>query len=225
MASYTTSLRLVQPATGEYSGTWGTQVNTGLTALVDTSIAGTATITMTAADYTLSNSNGVADEARAMFIVLGGTPGASYQVICPAVSKLYFVTNNTGFAQTVKTSAGSGVSVANNAKLALRCDGTNVVEALSYGVGDALLSANNAFTGANTFYNATGQTFGTATAAQDGIILAGRAGGTSTYRVTFQPTTLTASRTLTLPDASGTLVNTATNSGNNIFMSNNFGGF
>jgi hypothetical protein len=100
-----------------------------------------------------------------------------------------------------------------------------VVEALSYGVGDALLSANNAFTGANTFYNATGQTFGTATAAQDGIILAGRAGGTSTYRVTFQPTTLTASRTLTLPDASGTLVNTATNSGNNIFMSNNFGGF
>jgi hypothetical protein len=160
-----------------------------------------------------------------MFIVLGGTPGASYQVICPAVSKLYFVTNNTGFAQTVKTSAGSGVSVANNAKLALRCDGTNVVEALSYGVGDALLSANNAFTGANTFYNATGQTFGTATAAQDGIILAGRAGGTSTYRVTFQPTTLTASRTLTLPDASGTLVNTATNSGNNIFMSNNFGGF
>jgi hypothetical protein len=224
-STFTNSLRLVLPATGELSNTWGTVFNAGATSLIDTSIAGTASITMTAADYTLSNSNGVADEARAMFIVLGGTPGASYQVICPAVSKLYFVTNNTGFAQTVKTSAGSGVSVANNAKLALRCDGTNVVEAVSYGVGDALLSANNAFTGANTFYNATGQTFGTATAAQDGIILAGRAGGTSTFRVTFQPTTLTASRTLTLPDASGTLVNTATNSGSNIFMSNNFGGF
>jgi hypothetical protein len=224
-STFTNSLRLVLPATGELSNTWGTVFNAGATSLIDSSIAGTSSITMTAADYTLSNSNGVADEARAMFIVLGGTPGASYQVICPAVSKLYFVTNNTGFAQTVKTSAGSGVSVANNAKLALRCDGTNVVEALSYGVGDALLSANNAFTGANTFYNATGQTFGTATAAQDGIILAGRAGGTSTFRVTFQPTTLTASRTLTLPDASGTLVNTATNSGSNIFMSNNFGGF
>jgi hypothetical protein len=224
-STFTNSLRLVLPATGELSNTWGTVFNAGATSLIDTSIAGTASITMTSTDYTLSNSNGVADEARAMFIVLGGTPGASYQVICPAVSKLYFVTNNTGFAQTVKTSAGSGVSVANNAKLALRCDGTNVVEALSYGVGDALLSANNAFTGANTFYNATGQTFGTATAAQDGIILAGRAGGTSTFRVTFQPTTLTASRTLTLPDASGTLVNTATNSGSNIFMSNNFGGF
>jgi hypothetical protein len=132
MASYTTSLRLVQPSTGEYSGTWGTQVNTGLTALVDASVAGTASITMTAANYTLSNANGAADEARAMFLVLGGTPGASYQVICPAVSKLYFVTNSTGFAQTVKTSGGSGISVPNGARMTLRCDGTNVLEAENY---------------------------------------------------------------------------------------------
>lgn len=132
MASYTTSLRLVQPATGEYSGTWGTQVNTGLTALVDSSVAGTASITMTAANYTLSNNNGAADEARAMFLVLGGTPGASYQVICPAVSKLYFVTNSTGHAQTVKTAAGSGISVPNGASMTLRCDGTDVVVAQNY---------------------------------------------------------------------------------------------
>lgn len=132
MASYTTSLRLIQPATGEYSGTWGTQVNTGLTALVDSAIAGTATITMTAANYTLTNANGVSDESRAMFLSLGGTPGASYQVICPAVSKLYFVTNSTGFAQTVKTAAGSGISVPNGTSMTLRCDGTNVVEAQNY---------------------------------------------------------------------------------------------
>jgi hypothetical protein len=132
MASYSTSLRLVLPTTGEYPGSWGTQVNTGLTNLVDTSIAGTASITMVAANYTLSTANGAADESRAMFLVLGGTPGASYQVICPAVSKLYFVTNNTGFAQTVKTSAGTGISVPNGARIALRCDGTDVVEALNY---------------------------------------------------------------------------------------------
>ena len=132
MASYTTSLRLVQPATGEYSGTWGTQVNNGRTALVDTSVAGTASITMTAANYTLSSANGASDEARAMFLALGGTPGASYQVICPAVSKLYFVTNSTGFAQTVKTSAGSGISVPNGASMTLRCNGTDVVVAQNY---------------------------------------------------------------------------------------------
>jgi hypothetical protein len=221
-STYTSSLRLILPAQGELNP-WGTVFNAGATSLIDSSIAGTSSITMTAANYTLTSSNGASDEARAMFLVLGGTPGGSYNVIVPAVSKLYFVTNNTGAAQTVKTSAGTGVSVANNAKLALRCDGTNVLEALN--ASDVTASANNAFTGANTFYNATGQTFGTATAAQDGIILAGRAGGTSTYRAKLQPATLTASRTLTLPDASGTLVSTATNSGNIIFMSNTFGGF
>lgn len=134
MAAYTSSLRLVQPSTGEYSGTWGTQVNTGLTALVDTSIAGAATITMTAADYTLSTANGATDEARAMVLNLTGTPGAARNVICPAVSKIYVVYNNTtgGFAQTVKTSAGAGISVPNGATVFLRCNGTDVVVALNY---------------------------------------------------------------------------------------------
>lgn len=62
------------------------------------------------------------------------------------------------------------------------------------------LVGNNEFTGANIFYNATGQTF-TNTSASDGIIIKGRAGGTYSYRVTVLPTTLTASRTITLPDA------------------------
>lgn len=131
-STYTSSLRLVLPATGELSNTWGTVFNAGATSLIDSSIAGTASITMTAANYTLTSSNGASDEARAMFLVLGGTPGASYQVICPAVSKLYFVTNNTGFAQTVKTAAGSGISVPNGARITLRCDGTDVLEAQNY---------------------------------------------------------------------------------------------
>ena len=134
MASYTTSLRLVQPATGEFSGTWGTQVNNGLTALVDASVAGTATIVMTAADYTLSTANGATDEARAAILNVTGTPGAARNIIVPALSKLYVVFNNTtgGFAQTVKTSAGTGISVPNGATAYLRCDGTNVVAALNY---------------------------------------------------------------------------------------------
>jgi hypothetical protein len=71
--------------------------------------------------------------------------------------------------------------------------------------GNVSTSVNNAFTGANTFYNATGQTFGTATSSEDGIIVAGRAGGSSSYRVTLTPGTLTASRTATFPDASTTI--------------------
>lgn len=76
---------------------------------------------------------------------------------------------------------------------------------LSFSSASVTGAGNNAFTGANTFYNATGQTFGTATAAQDGLVLAGRAGGTGTFRVTLSPSTLTASRAVTFPDAAGSV--------------------
>ena len=47
-----------------------------------------------------------------------------------------------------------------------------------------------------------------AAATQDGVIISGRAGGTTTRSVTITPTTLSASRTLTLPDNSGTVLTT-----------------
>jgi hypothetical protein len=68
----------------------------------------------------------------------------------------------------------------------------------------ATLTGANAFTGANTFTNSTGQIFRQA-ATQDGILLRGRSGGTSSRTVELIPGTLGASRTLTLPDTSGTL--------------------
>jgi hypothetical protein len=43
---------------------------------------------------------------------------------------------------------------------------------------------------------------------QDAVVIAGRAGGTSSYAATITPTTLTANRTLTLPDTTGTVVTT-----------------
>jgi hypothetical protein len=116
-----------------------------------------------------------------MFIVLGGTPGASYQVICPAVSKLYFVTNNTGFAQTFKTSAGSGISVPNGARIALRCDGTDVLEALTYfgslTLGTALATASGG-TGLTTFTAANNAIYSTSASALTAGTLPIAAGGT-----------------------------------------------
>jgi hypothetical protein len=49
-----------------------------------------------------------------------------------------------------------------------------------------------------------------AAATQDSVILQGRAGGSGSFGVTLTPTTLTASRTLTLPDASGTILQSGT---------------
>jgi hypothetical protein len=48
-----------------------------------------------------------------------------------------------------------------------------------------------------------------AAASQDGIVLTGRAGGANSYASTLTPTTLTAQRTLTLPDKTGTVATTA----------------
>lgn len=85
----------------------------------------------------------------------------------------------------------------------LQTDGSGVLTWAAGAAGDVTAAGNNAFTGANTFYNSTGQTFGTGTSTQDGIVLAGRAGGSSSYRVTMTPDTLLGSRTVTLPDGGG----------------------
>jgi len=85
----------------------------------------------------------------------------------------------------------------------LQTDGSGVLTWAAGATGDVTAAGNNAFTGANTFYNNTGQTFGTGTSTQDGIILSGRTGGSSSYRLTMTPDTLLGSRTVTLPDGGG----------------------
>lgn len=134
-SSYTPSLRLTLPQTGDLVGTWGTTVNNGITSLTEQAIAGSVGIAMTAdTNYTLSNYNGVSDEARNMFINVGGGPHTTVtNVICPAASKLYIVTNSTtgGQAITFKTAAGTGVVIPNGSRYGVYCNGTNVVTAFT----------------------------------------------------------------------------------------------
>ena len=72
----------------------------------------------------------------------------------------------------------------------------------------ALLATANAFTAAQTVTAANGLTT-LAAATQDALRIAGRAGGTLSYVATLTPTTLTASRTYTLPDLSLILAGSA----------------
>ncbi len=132
-STFTPSLRLTLPATGENAGTWGALVNTGITELTDSAIAGFASIAMTDADYTLTVANGTTDQARRMMLNMTGTLSAPRNVICPTASKLYVIKNATtgGFAITLKTSAGTGISVPNGSSMLLMCDGTNVVDAIT----------------------------------------------------------------------------------------------
>jgi hypothetical protein len=135
-ASYTTSLKLTLPADGDTN--WGTVVNNGITSLIDSSVAGTASVAHdNTANYTLTSVNGTADEARKMFLNITGTLTADRNVVCPTASKLYFITNSTtgGFSVTLKTSAGTGILVPNGRSVVLYCDATNVVDAVSAPAG------------------------------------------------------------------------------------------
>lgn len=73
----------------------------------------------------------------------------------------------------------------------------------------AVLGTGQTFTAAQTF-RAANSVRAEAASTQDAVVLAGRAGGTSSYAVTLTPTTLSANRTLTLPDASGTILQSGT---------------
>ena len=66
----------------------------------------------------------------------------------------------------------------------------------------AVLGTAQTFTAAQTF-RAANAIRSEAASTQDAIIVAGRAGGTSSYAITLTPATLSASRTATMPDGGG----------------------
>ena len=129
--------------------------------------------------------------------------GKSYYI--GGTSVLSGSTLGSGVTTSSLTSVGTiGTGTWQGTAVAVAYGGTGSTTAS--GARSALSAAG--LTDANVFLNATGQTV-RAASTQDGIILAGRAGGTGSYAVTLTPTTLTANRTYTLPDETGTLVTSA----------------
>jgi len=99
--NYTTLLGLAQPVTGTEANTWGTAVNDQLTALLDTAVAGTTTITPDA-DITLTDTTGAANEARQAIILWATASGTTTRnITAPARSKGYIVINKAVGAQSI----------------------------------------------------------------------------------------------------------------------------
>jgi trimeric autotransporter adhesin len=132
---------------------------------------------------------------------LPGTDGTNGQVL---------TTDGAG-ALTFTTVSGGGGTTTNaltmNSGGAGDASGTtfngSTARTISYNtIGAAATGAANTFTAAQTF-RAANAVRSEAASTQDAIVLAGRAGGTSSYAVTLTPATLSASRTVTLPDGGG----------------------
>jgi hypothetical protein len=154
MASYTTNLRLTQPNLGDTG--WGTTVNSGVTALVDVAVSGVESIDVTAGDVTMTIADGAqsANDARNMFIVVGGTLPTNRTVTVPTNSKLYFVHNDTSGAYTLSFEATAGVLIPQGKKVPLYSDGTDILYAFDH-LGsltlDTALAATSGGTGQSSY--------------------------------------------------------------------------
>jgi hypothetical protein len=158
-SSYTTSLKIQQIGSGEQAGVWGSSTNTNWT-LIEQAVAGVQTINMSNANYTLSNLNGVLDEARNAVLVVQGTNSGVFQVVAPLVSKTYVVSNQTtgGYAITIGGASGSVVTIANGLTTLVYCDGTNFYSGITGLSGNQTISGNLTVTGNGSFGGTLGVT-------------------------------------------------------------------
>jgi len=157
-STYSPNLALELIGTGDQAGNWGSTTNTNLGTLLEQAISGYTSQAINGTDVTLAMTSGASAIARNMYIVLTGSGGAN--LIVPTNTKLYFISNTASTAITVKTSAGTGISVPVSAKICLLCDGTNVVVAENYMVSPTFSgtpTAPTASVGTNTTQVATTQ--------------------------------------------------------------------
>jgi len=183
-STYSSNLKIELMGTGENSGTWGTITNTNLGTAFEQAVIGLGNPDYTSdANLTISitNSN-AAQAARALVLNVTSAFGsltATRELVVPTIQKQYIVQNNTtgGQSITVKTSAGTGITVPTGRKAHLYVDGTNVVQMFDFvdinggTIDGATIGAASASTGAFTTLNASGAT------TLDGTVALGNASG------------------------------------------------
>lgn len=156
-STYSPSLKLQLIGTGEQAGTWGTTTNYNLGTLLEQAITGVVTIPMGDANYTMTNYNGLSDEARNAVLVLNGPITSPQNLIAPPQQKVYIVRNFTGNTVTIRTATGNGVALTNAASAVVFCDGTDFYSAttLNYIDGNLTVTGDTALYGNVSMANAT----------------------------------------------------------------------
>lgn len=120
-ADFTSLLRLLLQETYSNPETWGEELNVGTIAMVDEAF-GIAAIAVN--DHvTLTTQNAISDQARRMALLLTGAGG--FNVVAPALGKLYLVVNACAANVTLKTSVTAGVAIRAGTAVWTYFDGTN----------------------------------------------------------------------------------------------------
>jgi len=137
----TSLLSLPIITTGTESGTWGNDVNNGLTQYLDIAIAGSLALTQanfTANALTLANTAGSSSSTgitttTAQYAILDITSlTANVTITAPTSSKTYYVINGSSYTVTVKASGQTGVTVPSGKNTLVVFNGTDYVSAVTY---------------------------------------------------------------------------------------------
>jgi len=132
MASTYSNLKIELIGTGDQAGTWGTTTNTNLGTAIEEAITGSADVSFSSADVTLTLTNtNTAQTARNLRLNLTGTSGGARNLIVPAIEKQYIINNGLADAVTVKNSTGTGVAVPAGKSMIVFNTGSNVVEVIT----------------------------------------------------------------------------------------------
>lgn len=204
----TTLLGFVLPTTGSLNGTWGTTVNTQLTELLDSAIAGTTELTADT-DVILSSSPLVANQARQPVILWNATGTATRNITAPAQSKAYIVINSTGGTQSIVfRGAGptTGVTIPAGRSCIVVWDGADFVPASNFLPSLKLGTALEVASGGTGAVTLNGLVKGNGTSAMTTVAApAGAVVGTTDIqtlenkRVTIRVNSIASSDTITPP--------------------------
>jgi hypothetical protein len=122
--------------TGEQAGTWGNTTNTNLGTAVEEAITGSADVSFSSSDVTLTLTNLATTQAgRNLRLNLTGTSGGARNLILGSdmqINKLYLVNNTLLDAVTVKNTTGTGIAVPAGKTMFVFNNGTNVVDAVTH---------------------------------------------------------------------------------------------
>jgi hypothetical protein len=181
----TALLSLPLITTGTSSGTWGDEVDNGLTSYLDIAIAGALSVSFTANAITLANtagtsaSTGIVGTTAQYYILKCSSLAAASTITAPTLSKSYLVINSDAtYAVTIKATGQSGVSIAAGEKALVVFNGTDYVK-VSSSLGTGTVTSVAATV--PTFLSVAGSpitTSGTLAVTLSGTALPNTSGGT-----------------------------------------------
>ena len=148
-STYTSRIRLEKQADGENPNSWGLILNQNVIDLIDESIAGYETVSVSSVAVSLTNNNGATDQSRNFGLKVMGTLTANVTIGIPAQEKIYFIHNGTSgdYDLFIKPIGGTAVTAAQQGFSSIVATNGSTINRLDTGSVNSLTVTANASIG------------------------------------------------------------------------------